>query len=158
MLAIFAEVGEWCDICGEEITPSEVSTMYVEGCEKVLCKTCNRHMQQTVKVIDFHILKDVFTQLTIQFGREKVRQFHLAAAETLIKENNISLQIEKRGGKFNQEKLGEFIFLSTQELLTIITFLKRKMDSHLWMNAVIGTILERQMTVTISPIEGEWND
>lgn len=152
MVDIFSDVGEWCDICGEGIKPSEVSTMYIEGCEKVLCKTCNSDMQQKVKVIDFRVLKDVLTQLTIRFGREKVRQFHLAAAETLIKENNISLNIEKRGGRFNQEKLGEVILLSTQELLTLITFLKGKIDSHLWMNAVIGTILERQMTVTLSSI------
>ncbi|MBT2577449.1 hypothetical protein J7E43_08500 [Bacillus sp. ISL-8] len=158
MLEIFGDVGEWCDICGEGIKPGEESTMYIEGCEKVLCKTCNGDMQQKVKVIDFRVLKDVLTQLINQFGREKVRQFHLAAAETLIKENNIALNIEKRGGKFNQEKLGEFIFLSTQELLTLITFLKGKIDSHLWMNAVIGSILERQMTVTLSPIEGELND
>ncbi|AXO97144.1 hypothetical protein [Bacillus anthracis] len=152
MVDIFSDVGEWCDICGEEIKPFEVSTMYIEGCEKVLCKTCNSDMQQKVKVIDFRVLKDVLTQLTIRFGREKVRKFHLAAAETLIKENNISLSVEKCGGKFNQEKLGEFISLSTQELLTLITFLKGKIDSHLWMNAVIGNILERQITVTLSPI------
>ncbi|HDR6285632.1 TPA: hypothetical protein QCU33_001576 [Bacillus cereus] len=158
MIDIFSDVGEWCDICGKEVKPSEMSTMYIEDCEKALCKTCNSDMQQKVKVIDFRVLKDVLTQLIIQFGREKIRQFHLAAAETLIKENNISLNIEKRGGKFNQEKLGEFIFLSTQELLILITFLKRKIDSQLWMNAVIGTILERQMTVTLSPIEGELND
>lgn len=158
MVDIFSDVGEWCDICGEGIKPGEESTMYIDGCEKVLCKTCNGDMQQKVKVIDFRVLKDVLTQLINQFGREKVRQFHLAAAESLIKENNISLNIEKRGGKFNQEKLGEFIFLSTQELLTLITFLKKKIDSHLWMNAVIGTILERQMTITLSPIEGELCD
>lgn len=158
MVDIFSDVGEWCDICGEGIKPGEERTMYIDGCEKVLCKTCNGDMQQKVKVIDFRVLKDVLTQLINQFGREKVRQFHLAAAESLIKENNISLNIEKRGGKFNQEKLGEFIFLSTQELLTLITFLKRKIDSHLWMNAVIGTILERQMTITLSPIEGELCD
>ncbi|KXY35780.1 hypothetical protein AT268_03815 [Bacillus cereus] len=158
MVDIFSDVGEWCDICGEEIKPSEVSTMYIEGSEKVLCKACNSGMQQKVKVIDFRVLKDVLTQLTIRFGREKVRHFHLAAAEKLIKEKNITLNIEKRGGQFNQEKLGEFIFLSTQELLTLITFLKGKIDSHLWMNAVIGSILEHQMTVTLSLIEGESND
>lgn len=158
MLEIFGDVGEWCDICGEGIKPGEESTMYIEGCEKVLCKTCNGDMQQKAKVIDVRVIKDVLTQLTIQFGREKVRQFHLAAAEALIKENNISLNIEKRGGKFNQEKLGEFIFLSTQELLTLITFLKRKIDSHLWMNAVIGIILERKMTITLSPLEGALRD
>ncbi|EJR67502.1 hypothetical protein IIO_00490 [Bacillus cereus VD115] len=158
MLDIFADVGEWCDICGEGIKPSEVSAMYIEGCEKILCKTCNGDMQQKVKVIDFRVLKDVLTQLITQFGREKVRQFHLAAAETFIKANNISLNIEKRGGKFNQEKLGEFIFLSTRELLTLITFLKTKIDSHLWMNAVIGNILERKMTFTLSPLEGALRD
>ncbi|MCP9280658.1 hypothetical protein [Bacillus wiedmannii] len=158
MIDIFSDVGEWCDICSNEVKPSEMSTMYIEGCEKVLCKTCNGEMQQKVKVIDFRVLKDVLTQLTIRFGREKVRRFHLAAAETLIKENEITLNIEKRGGKFNQEKLGEFIFLSTHELLTLITFLKGKIDSHIWMNAVIGTVLERQMTITLSPIEGELSD
>ncbi|PFJ19611.1 hypothetical protein COD67_01000 [Bacillus cereus] len=158
MVDIFSDVGEWCDICGGEIKPSEVSTMYIEGCEKVLCKTCNSDMQQKMKVIDFRVLKDVLTQLTIRFGREKVRQFHLAAAETLIKENNISLNIEKRGGKFNQEPLGEFISLSTEELITVIEFLKRKINPNLWMNAVIGNVLDRQMIITLSLIEGESND
>ena len=66
--------------------------------------------------------------------------------------------IEKRGGKFNQELLGEFVSLSTEELITVIEFLMRKMNSNLWMNAVIGNVLEQQMIITLSPIEGELND
>lgn len=144
------EVGEWCDICGEQIKPSELSTMYIENYEKTFCKQCNDEMKQKVKVIDARALTDVFKELIKKFGRDKVRVFHLAAAETFIKENNISLDIEKRGGKFNQERLGEFISLSTDELITLITFLKTKINSHLWMNAVMGTILEQNITYTLS--------
>ncbi|MED1539116.1 hypothetical protein [Bacillus pseudomycoides] len=150
-------VGEWCDICGDAIKPSEMKTMYIEGCEKTLCKSCNGEMEQKVKVISVHVLQDAMKELINRFGKNKVRLFDLATAERFVKENNISLNIEKRGGKFNQERLGEYISLSTIELLTLITFLKRKINSHLWMNAVIGAILEENITVTLSPVGDEYD-
>ncbi len=73
-------------------------------------------------------------------------------------DNVVDLTIEKRGGKFNQELLGEFVSLSTEELITVIEFLMRKMNPNLWMNAVIGNVLDQQMIITLSPIEGESND
>ncbi|MFJ1139558.1 hypothetical protein ACIKK6_02110, partial [Bacillus thuringiensis] len=73
-------------------------------------------------------------------------------------DNGVDLMIEKRGGKFNQEPLGECVSLSTKELITVIEFLMRKMNPNLWMNAVIGNVLDQQMIITLSPIEGESND
>ncbi|SFI26889.1 hypothetical protein [Bacillus sp. 103mf] len=67
------------------------------------------------------------------------------------------MKIEKRGGRFHQERLGEFSVFSTAELITVITFLKRKVSSHLWMNAVIGAILNQQITITLS-LEGNSHD
>ena len=43
-------------------------------------------------------------------------------------DNDVVLTIEKRGGKFNQEPLGEFVSLSTEELIVVIEFLMRKMN------------------------------
>ncbi|PFH81643.1 hypothetical protein COI81_28935 [Bacillus cereus] len=152
------DIGEWCDICGHEIKHSEVNTMYIDNYEKTLCKACNSDMEQKVKVVDALVLNDALKELTNKFGRDKVRSFHLAAAEKFVKENNISLNIEKRGGKFNQEKLGKFVPLSTHELVTLIEFLKRKIDSHLWINAAMGAILDKNITVTLSPMVGECCD
>ncbi|MDZ5607056.1 hypothetical protein U2I54_08085 [Bacillus pseudomycoides] len=151
MLDIF-DVGNWCDICGDTIEGSEVHTMYIEGCEKTLCKNCSGEMERSVKVIDFRVLQDAMKELINLFGRDKVQQFDLTAAEQFVKDNKIAMLIEKRGGKFNQERLGEFVSLSTTELITIITFLKRKINSHLWMNAVIGAILDQQIVIIL---EGE---
>ncbi|HDX9631432.1 TPA: hypothetical protein ROY30_005183 [Bacillus cereus] len=149
MLEIF-DVGEYCDICADIIPPADVKTMYIEGIEKTLCKHCSGKTEESLKVVDFRVIKDVLTEITKKYGREKVRQFDLVTAERFIRENNISLNIEKRGGKFNQEKLGEFVPLTTEELLTVIEFLKRKINPNLWMNAVIGTLLEKQLTLTLA--------
>ena len=73
-------------------------------------------------------------------------------------DNEVALTIEKRGGRFNQEPLGEFVSLSTEELIVVTEFLMRKMNPNLWMNAVIGNVLDRQMIITLSPIEDESND
>ncbi|PFE05069.1 hypothetical protein COE15_06840 [Bacillus cereus] len=154
MLDIF-DVGNWCDVCGKEIKGTEIRTMHIEGCEKTLCSKCNGEMEQSVKVVNFHVLQDAMKELINLFGRDKVQQFDLTAAGQFIKENKIAMQVEKRGGKFNQERLGEFVSLSTAELITIITFLKRKINSHLWMNAVIGAILDQQIVITLEGEKGE---
>ena len=73
-------------------------------------------------------------------------------------DNEVALTIEKRGGRFNQEPLGEFVSLSTEELIVVTEFLMRKMNPNLWMNAVIGNVLDQQMIITLSPIEDESND
>ena len=57
-----------------------------------------------------------------------------------------------------KEPLGEFVYLPTEELITVIEFLMRKMNPNLWMNAVIGNVLEQQIIITLSRIEGESND
>ncbi|EJR53585.1 hypothetical protein IIO_05934 [Bacillus cereus VD115] len=150
MLDIFADVGEWCDICGNVIPPTDESNMYIDGLEKTLCKQCSGQIEQTLKVLDFRLICDLLRELIKGFGRGKVRQFDLVTAERYIIENEVVLTIEKRGGKFNQEPLGEFVSLSTQELITVIEFLKRKINPNLWMNAVIGSVLDKQMTVTLA--------
>ncbi|MEC3148135.1 hypothetical protein P9Z87_00015, partial [Bacillus cereus] len=104
------------------------------------------------------VIYDVLKELIKGFGREKVRQFDLVTAKRYVIDNDVVLTIEKRGGKFNQEPLGEFVSLSTEELIVVIEFLIRKMNPNLWMNAVIGNVLEQQMIITLSPIEGELND
>ncbi|PGA25480.1 hypothetical protein [Bacillus wiedmannii] len=156
MLDIFADVGEWCDVCAKPITPSEESTMYIEGLEKTLCKQCSGQIEKKLKVLDYRLIHDVLKELVKGFGREKVRQFDLVTAERYVIENEVVLTIEKRGGKFNQEPLGEFVALSTQELITVIEFLKRKINPHLWMNAVMGNVLERQMIITLG--QAEWSE
>ena len=152
MLDIFADIGEWCDICGNSIPPADESNMYIDGLEKTLCKQCSGQIERKLKVLDFHVIQDVLKELIKGFGCEKVRQFDLVTAEKFVRENNISLNIEKCGGKFNQEKLGEFIPLSTEELITVIEFLKRKINPNLWMNAVIGTLLDKQLTITLAKV------
>ncbi|MFV1457966.1 hypothetical protein VJ282_36035, partial [Bacillus mycoides] len=74
------------------------------------------------------------------------------------KENKISLEIEKRGGKFNQEKLGEFVSLSTNEIIGTLQYLQKKIGNHLWMNAVIGALLDRGIVYTLQLEEGEHHD
>lgn len=150
MLDLFGDVGNWCDICAKPIIPSEERTMYIEGLEKTLCKLCSGQIEKKLKVLDYRLIHDVLKELVIGFGREKVRQFDLVAAERYVIENEVVLTIEKRGGKFNQEPLGEFVALSTQELITVIEFLKRKINPHLWMNAVIGSVLDKQMKITLA--------
>ncbi|MGQ0454039.1 hypothetical protein ACT4UM_18295, partial [Bacillus sp. SS-TM] len=128
------------------------------GLERTLCKQCREQLEQKVKVLDFRVIHDVLKELIIGFGREKVRQFDLVTAKRYVIDNEVGLTIEKRGGRFNQEPLGEFVSLSTEELIVVIEFLMRKMNPNLWMNAVIGNVLEQQMIITLSPIEGERND
>nr|WP_088325737.1 hypothetical protein [Bacillus cereus] len=149
MLEIFGDVGEWCDICGNTIPPADESNMYIDGLEKTLCKQCSGQIEQTLKVLDYRVIHDALKELIKMFGRGKVRQFNLVTAERYVVENEVVLTIEKRGGKFNQEPLGEFIELSNYELVTVIGFLKRKINPNLWMNAVIGNVLERQMIITL---------
>ncbi|WP_410991144.1 hypothetical protein [Bacillus cereus] len=158
MLDIFADVGEWCDICGNSIPPTDESNMYIDGLEKTLCKHCSGQIEQTLKVLDFRLICDLLRKLIKGFGRGKVRQFDLVTAKRYVIDNAVALTIEKRGGKFNQEPLGECVSLSTEELITVIEFLMRKMNPNLWMNAVIGNVLDKQMIITLSPIEGESND
>lgn len=156
MLDVFIDVGEWCDICGNSIPPTDERNMYIDGLEKTLCKSCSGQIEQTLKVLDFRVIHDVLKELIKGFGREKVRQFDLVAAERYIIENKVVINIEKRGGKFNQEPLGKFVSLSTKELITVIEFLKRKINPHLWMNAVIGNVLERQMIITLG--QADWSE
>ncbi|WP_368485924.1 hypothetical protein [Bacillus wiedmannii] len=118
------KAGDWCDICGDKIESFEMRSMYIEGCEKTLCQKCRNEMDKNVKAVDFYVLQDVMKKLIEMFGRNKVRQFNLTAAEQVVKENDISMKIEKRGGRLHQERLGEFSVFSTAELITVITFLK----------------------------------
>ncbi|MEB9460543.1 hypothetical protein P4I79_20550, partial [Bacillus cereus] len=135
-----------------------MSKIYISSLERTLCKQCREQLEQQVKVLDFRVIYDVLKELIKGFGREKVRQFDLVTAKRYVIDNDVVLTIEKRGGKFNQEPLGEFVSLSTEELIVVIEFLIRKMNPNLWMNAVIGNVLEQQMIITLSPIEGELND
>ncbi|MDR4248155.1 hypothetical protein FO601_35790, partial [Bacillus thuringiensis] len=92
-------------------------------------------------------------------ARDIVRQFDLIKAEQDVKENNITLNIENRGAQFNQDKSGIFVSLSTKEILSIITLLQRNFGTHLCMNAVIVSILERGFTATLQmQLEDEHHD
>lgn len=143
------DVGEWCDICGEEIKGTAMHKMYIECSEKTLCESCKGTAEKKMKIVNPLVLKDMLQTLLEQFGRSEVRQFTLNKAEKLVEENCISLDIEKRGGAFNQEKTGEFISLSTDELLFIIKFLKKKISSNLFVNAVIQIIFEKGISITL---------
>ncbi|WP_242298299.1 hypothetical protein [Bacillus cereus group sp. BfR-BA-01382] len=148
---------EWCDICSAVIPTADVKNMYIEGCEKVLCKSCRGEMECKLKVIETLVIKDMITALTKGYGREKVREFNLVKAEQYVKENGINLEIEKRGGKFNQEKLGVFVSLSTHEIISILQYLQKKIGNHLWINAVVGSLLDRGLVYTLQ-LEGEHHD
>ncbi|MGQ7147639.1 hypothetical protein ACUOA8_54445, partial [Escherichia sp. SS-MK2] len=65
-------------------------------------------------MLDFRVIHDLLKELIKGFGREKVRQFDLVTAKRYVIDNGVDLTIEKRGGKFNQEPLGEFVSLSTE--------------------------------------------
>ncbi|AFU16926.1 hypothetical protein MC28_B50 (plasmid) [Bacillus thuringiensis MC28] len=149
---------EGCDICSAVIPTADVKNMYIEGCEKTLCKSCRGEMELTLKVVETLVIKDMLTALIKRYGMNKVRDFDLIKAEQYVKENKISLEIEKRGGKFNQEKLGEFVSLSTNEIIGILQYLQKKIGNHLWMNAVIGALLDRGIVYTLQLEEGEHHD
>ncbi|MFI8709903.1 hypothetical protein ACIGHG_23325 [Bacillus sp. NPDC077411] len=144
------DVGEWCDICGEEIKGTAMHKMYIEGSEKTLCESCKGTTEKKMKIVNPLILQDMMKALLEQFGRSELRRFNLNEAEKLVKAKGISLDIEKRGGAFNQEKMGEFISLSTDELLFIIKFLKKKISSSLWVNAMISAIFEKEISITLA--------
>ncbi|MHA2920777.1 hypothetical protein [Bacillus cereus] len=149
---------EWCDICSAVIPTADVKNMYIEGCEKTLCKSCRGEMELTLKVVETLVIKDMLTALIKRYGMNKVRDFDLIKAEQYVKENKISLEIEKRGGKFNQEKLGKFVSLSTNEIIGILQYLQKKIGTHLWMNAVIGALLDRGLVYTLQLEEGVHDD
>ncbi|MEC2469586.1 hypothetical protein P9X10_33340, partial [Bacillus cereus] len=155
MLNPFEDViGEECYECEDFFPDSDMSKIYISGLERTLCKQCREQLEQRVKVLDFRVIHDVLKELIKGFGREKVRQFDLVTAKRYVIDNDVVLTIEKRGGKFNQEPLGEFVSLFTEELIVVIEFLMRKMNPNLWMNAVIGNVLDQQMIITLSPIKG----
>lgn len=158
MNVLLFDNSEWCDICSAVIPTADVKNMYIEGCEKTLCKSCRGEMELKLKVVETLVIKDMLTLLTKGYGRDKVREFNLVKAEQYVKENGISLEIEKRGGKFNQEKLGEFVSLSTNEIIGILQYLQRKVGNHLWMNAVVGALLDRGLVYTLQLEEGEHHD
>ncbi|ARJ25995.1 hypothetical protein B7492_33735 (plasmid) [Bacillus mycoides] len=149
---------EWCDICSEVIPSTDVKSMHIEGCEKTLCKSCRGEMELKLKVVETLVIKDMLTVLIKGYGMNKVREFDLVKAERYVKENEIVLEIEKRGGKFNQEKLGEFVSLSTNEIVSILQYLQKKINTHLWMNAVIGALLDRGLVYTLQLEEGDHHD
>ncbi|HHK5530929.1 TPA: hypothetical protein ACQUHF_004950 [Bacillus paranthracis] len=149
---------EWCDICSAVIPTADVKSMHIEGCEKTLCKSCRGEMELKLKVVETLVIKDMLTTLTKGYGMEFVREFDLVKAEQYVKENEISLVIEKRGGKFNQEKLGEFVSLSKSEIVLIVQYLQKKIGTHLWMNAVIGALLDRGLVYTLQLEEGVHDD
>ncbi|MDA2567483.1 hypothetical protein PDQ34_26620 [Bacillus cereus] len=151
MLNLFEDViGEECYDCKNPFPESDMNKIYIDGLERMLCKQCREKVERTLKVLDFRLINDVLKELTNRYGREKVRQFKLVMAEQYVIDNKVTLIIEKRGGKFNQEPLGEFIELSNRELITVIQFLKRKINPNLWMNAVVGVVLDKQITMTLA--------
>ncbi|QIW21215.1 hypothetical protein [Bacillus thuringiensis] len=147
-----------CDICGVVIPSSDVKSMHIEGCEKTLCKSCRGDMELKLKVVETLVIKDMLTALIKGYGMNRVREFDLVKAERYVKENEIVLEIEKRGGKFNQEKFGVFVSLSTNEILSILQYLEKKIGNHLWMNAVVGALLERGLVYTLQLEEGDHHD
>ena len=48
---------EWCDICSAVIPTADVKNMYIEGCEKTLCKSCRGEMELTLKVVETLVIK-----------------------------------------------------------------------------------------------------
>ncbi|MDM5430768.1 hypothetical protein [Bacillus mycoides] len=149
---------DWCDICGDVIPSADVKSMHIEGCEKTLCKSCRGEMELKLKVVETLVIKDMLTALIKGYGMNRVREFDLVKAERYVKENEIVLEIEKRGGKFNQEKFGVFVSLSTNEILSILQYLEKKIGNHLWMNAVVGALLERGLVYTLQLEEGDHHD
>ncbi|MCU5095017.1 hypothetical protein [Bacillus wiedmannii] len=158
MNVLLFDNSEWCDICSAVIPVTDVKSMHIEGCEKTLCKSCRGEMELKLKVVETLVIKDMLTAITKGYGRDKVREFNLIKAEQYVKENEITLDIEKRGGKFNQEKLGIFVSLSTVEIVLVIQYLQKKIGTHLWMNAVIGALLDKSLVYTLQLEEGEHHD
>ncbi len=158
MNVLLFDNSEWCDICSAVIPTTDVKNMYIEGCEKTLCKSCRGEMEQKLKVVETNVIQDMLKLIIRKYGMDKVREFDLMKAERYVKEKKIVLKIEKRGGKFNQEKLGEFVSLSTSEIVSILQYLQKKIGTHLWMNAVIGALLDRGLVYTLQLEEGVHDD
>lgn len=158
MNVLLFDNSEWCDICSAVIPTADVKSMHIEGCEKTLCKSCRGEMELKLKVVETNVIQDMLKLIVQGYGMEKVREFDLMKAERYVKENELDCVIEKRGGKFNQEKLGVFVSLSTNEIITIIQYLQKKIGTHLWMNAVIGALLDRGLVYTLQLEEGVHDD
>ncbi|MFJ1144910.1 hypothetical protein ACIKK6_31455, partial [Bacillus thuringiensis] len=120
-----------CYKCENLFPESDMNKIYISGLERTLCKQCREQLEQKVKVLNFRVIHDVLKKLIKGFGREKDRQFDLVTGKRYVNDNGVDLMIEKRGGKFNQEPLGECVSLSTKELITVIEFLMRKMNPNL---------------------------
>ncbi|HHB3507878.1 TPA: hypothetical protein ACORDH_005012 [Bacillus cereus] len=158
MNVLLFDNSEWCDICSAVIPAADVQNMHIEGCEKTLCKSCRGEVELKLKVVETLVIKDMLTELTKGYGRDKVREFNLVKAEQYVRENEIVLEIEKRGGKFNQEKFGVFVSLSTNEIISILQYLQKKIGNHLWINAVVGALLDKGIVYTLQLEEGAHHD
>ncbi|PFC85142.1 hypothetical protein CN272_22040 [Bacillus anthracis] len=158
MNVLLFDNSEWCDICSAVIPTADVKSMHIEGCEKTLCKSCRGEMELKLKVVETNVIQDMLKLIIQGYGRDKVREFDLMKAERYVKENELAFVIEKRGGKFNQEKLGVFVSLSTNEIITIVQYLQKKIGTHLWMNAVIGALIDRGLVYTLQLEEGVHDD
>lgn len=158
MNVLLFDNSDWCDICGDVIPSTDVKSMHIEECEKTLCKSCRGEMELKLKVVETLVIKDMLTALIKGYGMKFVRGFDLVKAEQYVKENKIALEIEKRGGRFNQEKLGEFVSLSTNEIVLILQYLQKKIGTHLWMNAVIGALLDKGLVYTLQLEAGDHHD
>ena len=69
MLDIFTDVGEWCDICGNSIPPTDERNMYIDGLEKTLCKSCSGQIEKKLK----------------EMSQEQYRQYAMIIHERLKK-------------------------------------------------------------------------
>lgn len=151
MLSPYEEcIGEECQVCENQSPESDMRKMYIDDEKTLVCKTCREKKEQDLKVVDCLVIYDALKEIVAIYGKDR-NQFNLALAERLVEERNISLRIEKRGGKFNQERLGELVSLSNGELLKMLHCLKREFKG-LWINQEMNEILKEQIMYTI-PVE-----
>lgn len=77
---------EWCDICSAVIPNADVKSMYIEGCEKTLCKSCRGEMESKLKVVETNVIQDMLKLFVKGYGMDKVRDFDLMKAERYAEE------------------------------------------------------------------------
>lgn len=152
MFGIF-RVEEKCYVCETEIQGNDMNVLNITSREISLCTHCYDYVQDKVKILGTRELKNTMKKLVKLYGQNNIQQFTLSLAEQCVKESNdleLLIQIENEDFDFNKNVTDvKYLQLFKDEILYILKYLKRKMNSRLWINGVIYNICEQGMTITI---------
>lgn len=146
MLFRDAPTKPFCDICGSEVDNYHVLEIWVEEKQCMACSECGGHKE--VKKLTTIILFDLFKMLAKQYGG----MTQLRQAENRIKEEQFYINVEVtelKEGSLLREPTGEFIQITTQNLLDIFDMLRKKMPGTTALAVVIASISKQDIKMTI---------